>query len=586
MLFPLRLVLALFAWQLTQRVLGVPDPAAIAHALPQLSLAVSVFLLCHGAQLALETWVLRQGRGQRLRTRLDRVRVMLPLGCHMALLAFARWDALVIALVPRDWLLPTVLLALGPFLVFESLAVLGELLVRGSTVLARIRAGATWTHVAALSLALLVVDLAAHAPWTRIAYQELLVVRVAVWITATTLALASIGRLFVLFHRTSRVAEPLAAAWSDLSDRAGFAIRRVYSWNTQARVAACRVFAALAGRSVVVSDAMQEGLTPAELEGIFARELAAARAAQRTRLLLFALVLPCLIVLGVYQYAHLLVGLLPESLMAVPTWFQEVLPAFADRLIGDGKFARWLPFVVAAVVSGCAFVWLGRRFEREADLDGAVMLGDTQAVASAIRALSGGGSDRRSARRLKALDAWRHSDPQIVRWRRAGAGVQARLFLLLGLAVAAQLPWAIQRVRSDHAGWLIARGEFREAFDAWSELEEGDSESKVARDELSLATRGVQIRYEDDEGPQDLRSRAVRRGQRDLIAGRFRAARDWFRLAVRLGETDRVVRAISTYLEGHALSDPDEVARANFLLRLLPVSGKRRRAVASLLARR
>ena len=584
MLFPLRLVLALFAWQLTQRMLIVPEPSAISHSLPQLSLAVSVFLLCHGAQLAVETWILKPGTGRRLRTRLDRVRVMLPLGCHMALLAFARWDALVVALVPRDWLLPTFLLALGPFLVFESLAVLGELLVRGNTVMARIRAGATWTYTAAFGIGLLWVDVVAHLPWTRAAYQELLIVRITVWCCAILLVSASIARLFVLFHRTRAVESPLVNAWMDASDRAGFAVRRVLAWQTQARVAAMRVFGTLAGRDVVVSDALHEGLASAELEGVFARELAATRSAQRVRLVLFAVLLPCLLGVALHQYAS-------APLESVGAWFQEYSQRLPDWLssrlsVPPEQFAVWKSFGFALFVSIVLLVWLSRRFEREADLEGSVILGDTEPLASAIRVLSGGGHDRRSERRLAALEAWKHSDPGIVRWRRRAPRVQAQLFLLLGLAAAAQLPWFIERLQSDHAGFLIARGEFREAFDSWSELEGDDERGKAARDQLKLATRGVQIRYEDSDGPDELRARAVRRGQRDLIAGRLAAAHDWFRLAVRLGESDRVVRAISAYLSAVASEDLDEVARADFLLRLLPVSGKRRTAVATLLARR
>lgn len=165
---------------------------------------------------------------------------------------------------------------------------------------------------------------------------------------------------------------PLRSRLERMCRRAGVRYREILIWRTPVGGLANAAVAGLAGplRYILLTDTLLERLEPEEVEAVLGHELAHVLRRHIPYYVLFAggfiaLALLADIVLG---------GGLPE-----PT-----LSAGPEASLGDLAAAA----VVVGLYWGVLFGWLSRRFEREADLVAAQLVGDAEPFARALEKIA------------------------------------------------------------------------------------------------------------------------------------------------------------------------------------------------------
>jgi Zn-dependent protease with chaperone function len=342
------------------------------------------------------------------------------------------------------------------------------------------------------------------------------------WVAGAALFLA-VFALFPLMLRLGFGARPvppgpLRDRLDALCTRAGFRCRNLLIWDT---LGTRTVNAFIAGlvprlRFVFFTDTLLERLAPDEVEAVLAHEIGHA-ACRHLR-----------------WYGILTVGFVAVA-AAVMTGVQA---AFGDAL---------LPQVIAEAALMAAFLVgvlgaLSRRFETEADLYAARLIGDPLRFAAALAKVV----------RLNGVPlsrgSWRHPRPA------------SRIAFLTGVAQLPQLETRFLRtqrrilagaaavVLAGVAGaWVAADGQMREAPDRWRTLErreaalrlweEGDALAREGRD----AAAAARLRQASELDPANARLLAAL-GDRLLRLGQAGEARLAWTEAERLGPRDLRLR--------------------------------------------
>ena len=355
-----------------------------------------------------------------------------PVLCHFAALSLLGWNAAIenwTGVAPRllEWPHPTTLLALAPFVLYVVVAVDSR---------ARL-AGVIGLHAARrFQLRLFATGLAPFVAWILIAWaigrSEFLRVNVEeVGVFAAFFAGALFAFFLVLLPWLVRNAwdtrplppGPQRDALEVLARHADFRCRGLLLWGTGHSMANAAVVGIGARhRIVLLSDALLVQLPLRELMAVFAHEVAHVK---RRHVLIFLCT-----AMAVFLGADLLSAwIAPES-----------------ELLGVG--------IVAAVFAlwYLAFGWLSRRFELEADLWSAELIGDPQAMISAL--------ERVGSPHGRHLASWRHFSTD-VRSRfllrnaldpAVGAGLRRVLARATTFSIAVML--AVLAVET----WVVSRG--------------------------------------------------------------------------------------------------------------------------------
>lgn len=288
----------------------------------------------------------------------------------------ARFDALA-------WPEPAILLALGPFFVFQVLALHAEVRTHAPRGLARRRLVGFQLRGFALVLVPVLIYLAVS--WAvgahPVARAWLEHVGLAQGLFAAAL-IALVAWLLPYALRRIWDTQPVPpGAQRQLLEvvaaRARFRPAEWLVWRTGGSIANAAVVGFMPwGRLVLFTDDLLATLRPRELVAVVGHEIGHARRRHAWILLAWALAL----VLGV----------------------DLALTAYLERFAGPGIGAGvWVSLALALAclaLGGLGFGWLSRRLELDADLFCAELTGDSAALASALRQVDGGWE----------RDSWRH----------------------------------------------------------------------------------------------------------------------------------------------------------------------------------
>lgn len=205
-------------------------------------------------------------------------------------------------------------------------------------------------------------DLIGHIPWARYALAVYPALATALFPCGMLAMYAASPFLLGLVLSTSTLpAGELRARLAALAVRADFRYRDIRIWHTQGGQLSNALVVGLWGRLryVLLTDALLEQLSPEEIEGVFGHEMGHARHHHLPVFFLF-------LIGGMFLYGAL-------AALAAATW-PDLGQEAAQVLLLAAWFAggAWL------------FGHLSRRFERQADLFGARVVGDPARFARAL----------------------------------------------------------------------------------------------------------------------------------------------------------------------------------------------------------
>lgn len=569
MFVPVWFLLAWLGWALEEMVREPPLPGDGAHALPALCLAVALFLLYHGGVVALDLLSRRTGGATRQLLRLSLAgRPLLPLVFFFTLLWSGRWGAYVRFELAGTDLFLYCLFCIAPFVLLEALAVLGDILLTGRAGGALDRLRSTLLLAPVLFLVVGWTSILGLHPLTRAAIHELELARYAAWTVGFAAALVLLPNWFMILFRSHDV-EPvgLRSDLEGLALHAAVGMRGIHVLETGLR----SLNAAVLGvsrltRRVFLTDLLVARFQAEETRAVFAHEVAHVQRHHGPRQILFFLVLPLLLIGAV----------LP------------LLPWSADQSLPIGFLA-----LLAMMVP--LFRWLRHRFEHEADLFGARLLGDVAPMIGALnevehlfpsRAQRSSLFHPSTRRRIDFLQLAAAEPLRLGAWFRTTLRVQALLFFVLGLSAAWLVPRLVERTRAAWPGFLLASGRPAQAYDALvARAGSADADVEHLRRDLDHAQRALQVAWDLDPGPgsvETLRRRAIRRARTALADGHWQAARGWYGVARRWGDCGEAVDAMSAFLDAESNNDVEGMRRANRLLQALPLPQEMKRAVVRL----
>lgn len=578
MILPYRFLLAFVALAAVDGILGPESPQNADPALAVFSLSVALFLSYYAIVILCDVCSKRSaGFTLRALRFFVSTRHVLPLVYWVALLFVARWDAWVDYRFASSGLTITSAVLLVPFFVYEGLALLGEFLLHGRVGAAGDRWRSTLFLAPMLFLLTGVFDALSAFDWSRAAVYEIGVARDFVWVAAFALLFLVLPLWFARVYGARRLLPAsLHAEFVDLASAARVGVARVLEWPTSAR----SLNALLVGpfrwtRTVLFTDLILARFSREQLRAVFAHELGHARRRHVLRTLLFFVALPLLasrIVLDAYVAWEAGDAAGAVAAPSEWTWMAVLLACFA--------------------VLAWPFSRLRRRFEHEADLEGAALLGDESAMIAALRqvefampkaAKRGSLMHPSTTRRIELLELASSDKSRIARWRRSSFFAQVALGALLAIALAFYVPMSVADFERDIPGYLLARGRPQAAIQAYGQ--QGDMQPERRARGIDQAQRAVRIAYgEDAPSVRVLRQRAVSRGRRALRCEDFEAVRGWFGLARRLGSEDPLVTAVARFLDAEASGDERARHRELYWIRSLEVPPRLRRALAKLLA--
>lgn len=576
MILPFRFLLAFVGLAAVEALLDPESPQRADSALAVFSLSVALFLSFYAIVILCDV-AARRSRGwvARLLEVFVGTRHLLPILYWFALLLFARWDAWVDYRFASAGLTLSSLVLLAPYFIYEALALLGEFLLEGRVGAAGDRVRSTIFLAPMLFLMTGVFDLASSTEWTRAAVYEIGMARGAVWVSAFVVLFGLLPLWFAWVYRTRPLfPETLRAEFFEIAKRSGVSLRRIREWPTQNRA----LNALLIGpfrwtRSVFFTDLILARFSREQLHAVFAHEIGHARERHVLRSIAFFIALPLLA-------SHVLM----QGVERLHAEFPGFVPATSDWM--------WLAALLLCLAClAWPFSRMRHRFEHEADLRGAQVLGASSAMVSALeqverympRSAQRGSFFHPSTRRRIELLERAEDDPEsIAVWRRGTKRLQLAFGLALLAAGAFSLPFAVEAVQRDYPGYLLARGEVQPACEAFEAQKDMPVEERSRG--IDQARRAALIAYGDTPPPlAELRRRSVVRGKRALRREDFLAVRGWFGLARRLGSDDEFATAVSRYLEANTSGDQRTLQREMHVIRSMSVPAGLRRAVARLL---
>lgn len=551
------------------------SPQSADSALPAFSLSVALFMVAYAILVLADVFVRRSPGGvlARLLALLLRARSALPLLTWACLLLFWHWDTWVEFRFVSVGMTVQALLLLSPYLVYEGLAVLGEVMLRGRVGPAADPARATLFVAPLLFLLTALFDLANAIEPLRILFQELSIARYALGLLGFVLIFLVFPRWFALVYGATPLEPPwLREELLQVAKKGRARVHRVLEVPTRGRyLNATLVGPFAATRSVFFTDLMLARFGVDELRAVFAHELGHVRGRHVFRSLTCFVVLPLL-----------------AAELGMRSFGSE----------GEWAWAAWL--LASFAVLALPFFWFRRRFEHEADLHGATLLGGAAGMIAALSSvrrlapsLAGRGSlfHPSTDRRIEVLRSFEAADraddsaaanSELRAWARRGSVAQGLLFFLLGFVVMAFVSHAVTEFEDDLPGYYLARGDGREAYAAFERRTSMDATRRA--EGLDAAMRVRLISYGDatlDRGL--LAQRARSRGQRAARDEDWEAVRGWFGLVLRLGGDDPLVASVWRFLEAVDRGDGGTAQREAAWIRALSVPEELRRPIGRLL---
>jgi len=327
-------------------------------------------------------------------------------------------------------------------------------------------------------------------------------------------------------------------------------------------------------RRVLFTDLLLRDFPVAETRAVFAHELAHVTRWHTPRLILFFILLP----LGA-------AGAATSGVARLLAWED------ADAFL--------LAFVVILLALVPLFRIVRHRHEHEADYYGSQLVGTVDDMIEPLRSVV-----RRCPpaayhsslfhpsinTRVTFLERARRDPPFLARWLRRGAWMQGVLVLLLMASLAVVAPVVARGVRTDWPGFLIASGCPEAAHEALlaqlDDVPNGDQAAWTRK--IGIATRALEVAYGVDGHAPDvatLRSRARRRGKRQLERGNREAVLGWYGLARIWGEDGPTISAVYDLVEAQLDGNTAGADHARDLLRSLEIPPDLRKGVRALLAR-
>jgi len=356
---------------------------------------------------------------------------------------------------PESWPEPTLILAFAPFVILQVLCIDAEARMNtrpgaGRSAARGLALRMFLSTVTPLAVYLGVLGVVGAVPLARTLVEEVDLYH-ALFLTLLLVGMGlGVPHLIANAWRTSPLGQgPTGEILSRVAERAGFTCREVRVWHTGNLIANAAIVGMGRRRLVLFSDALLQALGPRELASVYGHEIGHAKCRHVSIFLAWSL--------GFFLAADLL--------------------APADELWGSvflaGALGAWI----------LGFGWLSRRSELEADLYSLNLLGDSEALASALGKVGQRMSDR---------GGWRHfsasirmgflkrasADPDVGRRfksrMRLGARLGAVLLAVTGVLELRQMSEAYgpQRTRADlvlgRYPAAIARGAKLDG--EWSEL--------------------------------------------------------------------------------------------------------------------
>ncbi|MCB9880199.1 MAG: M48 family metalloprotease [Planctomycetes bacterium] len=551
---------------LAPEVLGPRAPQAADDALPAFSLSIAIFFSVYGIFLALDT-AARKTRSARLGSFLRRLlalRSLLPIVLWALLLGVWRWDTWVEFRFVRHGMTVQSLMLLLPFVTYEILSVLGEVMLRG-------RIGRTAEYLRStifiapmLFFLTALFDVASSFETTRVLLQEFTIARYALWVLGFGALFLAFPLWFAfVFGAKPLQPESLRDELRRIAENDRLRVHRILELPTRGRTLNATLVGPFAWtRCVVFTDLMLARFGVDELRGVFAHEIGHARGRHVLRSIACFVLLPL------------------------------VLAELAVRVLHSETEWSWALSVACAFsVMAVPFFWFRRRFEHEADLHGAAILGSARDMIGAldtVRVLAPRASKRGSLmhpstdRRIALLQSSEEDQGMLRSWIRTSILAQGAMFFALGAACMAFVPYAVDDFEDDLPGYLLARGDPESAWNAFESRPSMDEKRRAHG--LDEAMRANLIAYDGEDDVVVLAQRAVVRGQRAARDEDWKAVRGWFGLALRFGDADPLTSTVWRYLVAVDRGDDKTIEREALWIRSLSVPEDMRRPLGRLLA--